>query len=46
MFKEIIEKTIEVYINDMLVKSLRATNHIAHLEEAFGILRKHGMILG
>ncbi|XP_057461085.1 uncharacterized protein LOC130751495 [Actinidia eriantha] len=45
MFKELIGKTMEVYINDMLVKSLQAADHIAHLKEAFGVLRKHRMIL-
>ena len=40
-----IEKTMEVCIVDMLVKSLKATDHIAHLKEVFGILRKHQMIL-
>ena len=29
----------------MLVKSIKAANHIAHLEEAFDILRKHRMML-
>ena len=38
MFREQIGKTMEVYIDDMLVKSLKAANHIVHLEEAFGIL--------
>ena len=45
MFKELIGKTMEVYIDDMLVKSVEAANHIAHLEEAFDILRKHRMML-
>ncbi|GFY99328.1 hypothetical protein Acr_13g0007290 [Actinidia rufa] len=45
MFKEHIGKTMEVYIDDMLVKSLQAADHIAHLEEAFGILRQHRMML-
>ena len=36
---------MKVYIYDMLVKSLKATDHIAHLEEAFGVLRKHRMML-
>ena len=36
---------MEVYINDMLVKSLKAIDHIVHLEELFGILRKHRMML-
>ena len=29
----------------MLVKSLNVADHIAHLEEAFGVLRKHRMML-
>ncbi|GFZ03479.1 hypothetical protein Acr_16g0001030 [Actinidia rufa] len=45
MFKELIEDTMEVYINDMLVKSLKAKDHIAHLERTFSILRHHCMIL-
>ena len=36
---------MEVYINDMLVKSLEAVNHIAHLEKVFGVLWKHRMML-
>ncbi|GFS37316.1 hypothetical protein Acr_00g0051350 [Actinidia rufa] len=45
MFKEQIGKTMEVYIDDMLVKSLRSSDHIGHLEEAFSILRRHRMML-
>ncbi|GFS40548.1 hypothetical protein Acr_00g0069240 [Actinidia rufa] len=45
MFKEQIGNTMEVYIDDMLVKSLRSSDHIAHLEEAFSILRRHRMML-
>ncbi|GFS37212.1 hypothetical protein Acr_00g0050680 [Actinidia rufa] len=45
MFNAQIGKTMEVYIDDMLVKSLQAHNHIAHLEEAFDILRRHRMML-
>ena len=36
---------MEVYIDDMLVKSLKAVDHIAHLEEAFGFLQKHRIML-
>ena len=36
---------MEVHIDEMLVKSLKAADHIAHLEEVFGILRKHRMVL-
>ncbi|GFS28943.1 hypothetical protein Acr_00g0004750 [Actinidia rufa] len=45
MFKEQIGNTMEVYIDDMLVKSLRSSDHIAHLEEAFSILCRHRMML-
>ncbi|GFY89059.1 hypothetical protein Acr_06g0009990 [Actinidia rufa] len=45
MFKKQIGKTMEVYIDDMLVKSLRSSDHIAHLKEAFSIMRRHRMML-
>ena len=40
-----IGKTMEVYIDNMLVKSLKVVDHITHLEKAFGILKKHWMML-
>ena len=33
-FKDIIGKTMEVYVDDMLVKSLDKADHISHLQEA------------
>ncbi|GFZ06762.1 hypothetical protein Acr_18g0009320 [Actinidia rufa] len=45
MFKEQIGKTMEVYIDDMLVKSFRSSDHIAHLKEAFSIFCRHRMML-
>ena len=45
MFKEMIGKIMEVYIDNMLVKNLRAADHIIHLKEMFGILREHHMML-
>jgi len=36
---------MEVYIDDMIVKSLNACDHIKHLQETFDILRKHNMKL-
>ena len=36
---------MEVYIDDMLVKSITAELHIAHLSEAFQILRNYNMKL-
>nr|XP_016456464.1 PREDICTED: uncharacterized protein LOC107780436 [Nicotiana tabacum] len=36
---------MEVYIDDMLVKTKRKEDHISHLKEAFDILRRYGMKL-
>ena len=38
IFKDQIGRTIEVYVDDMLVKSTKAKDHIRHLEEMFVIL--------
>ena len=40
-----LEKTMEVYIDDELVKSVYAKKHVEHLEECFNMLRKNGMKL-
>ena len=45
MFQKQISTTMEVYIDDMLVKSTTAELHIAHLSEAFQILRNYNMKL-
>ena len=45
MFQKQIGTTMEVYIDDMLVKSTTAELHIAHLFEAFQILREYNMKL-
>ena len=45
MFQKQIGTTMEVYIDDMLVKSTTAELHIVHLSEAFQILRKYNMKL-
>ena len=45
MFQKQIGTTMEVYIDDMLVKSPTAKLHIAHLSEAFQILREYNMKL-
>ena len=39
MFKEQIGKTMEVYIDDVLVKSKVASDHVTHLADMFKILR-------
>lgn len=40
-----IGKTIDVYIGDNLVKTLRAKSYLKHLEEAFYVLWKYRMSL-
>ena len=35
MFKEQIGKIMEVYVDDMLVKSKVASDHVAHLTDMF-----------
>ena len=45
MFQKQIGTSMEVYIDDMLVKSTIAELHIAHLSEAFQILREYNMKL-
>ncbi|KAI3470756.1 hypothetical protein Pfo_027419 [Paulownia fortunei] len=45
MFKQQLERNIEVYVDDMLVKSTKAEAHIADLAEAFRVLRRYGMKL-
>ena len=45
MFQKQIGTSMEVYIDDMLVKSTTAELHIAHLAEAFQILKEYNMKL-
>ena len=45
MFREQIGKTMEVYVDDMLVKSKTAANHVTHLSDTFAVLRKYRMKL-
>ena len=45
MFQKHIGTTMEVYIDDMLVKSTTVELHIAHLFEAFQILREYNIKL-
>ena len=45
MFKDQIGKTMEVYVDDMLVKSLKTEEHIRNLNESFDILRRYKMKL-
>ena len=45
MFQKPIGMSMELYIDDMLVKSTTTELHIAHLTEAFQILREYNMKL-
>nr|XP_033512859.1 uncharacterized protein LOC117277560 [Nicotiana tomentosiformis] len=45
MFKDQLGNTMDVYIDNTLVKSTRKEDQIDHLKEAFDILRRYGMKL-
>ena len=45
MFQEHLGKTMEVYIDDMLVKNQHSRDHISHMSDTFQILRKFNMKL-
>ena len=45
IFKLLLGKTMEVYIDDMLVKSKQRPDHITHLQEAFDLLKAYDMKL-
>ena len=45
MFKSRLGKNIEVYIDDMVVKSKAVSEHVGDLKDIFKILRKHELYL-
>ena len=45
IFQPLIGKTMEVYIDDMLVKSKEHPDHMKHLQETFELLRRYVMKL-
>lgn len=45
MFKDKIRRTIEVYIDEMVVKSKKDERHVTDLNETFKILRRHNLCL-
>lgn len=45
MFKHQIGKTMEVYMDNLLVKSKKAAQHLIDLRESFAVLRKYKMKL-
>ena len=45
MFRPLLGSTMEVYIDDMLVKSKQRPDHATHLQQTFDLLREYGMKL-
>ncbi|KAH9802528.1 hypothetical protein KPL71_001423 [Citrus sinensis] len=45
IFKPLIGRTMEVCVDDMITKSKNPKEHVEHLEETFGFLRKYKMKL-
>ena len=45
MFRPLLDNTMEVYIDDLLVKSKQRPDHVTHLQQAFDLLREYGMKL-
>ena len=45
IFKDLIGRSIEIYIDDMLVESKMAGDHAEHLKQMFNILQKYQMKL-
>ena len=45
IFKPLIGRTVEVYINDFVVKSKTRSEHAQHLEETFLLMRTYNMKL-
>ena len=45
IFKPLINKTMEVYIDDIVVKSKTRVKHVQHLEKAFCFMRAYNMKL-
>ena len=45
MFRPLLGSTMEVYIDDMLVKSKQRQDHVTHLQQVFDLLREYDMKL-
>ena len=45
IFRPLLGETMEVYIDDMLVKFKKSLDHTKHLQEAFELLHKYSMKL-
>ena len=45
MFARQLGKNVQVYVDDMLVKSVRESDHLSDLQETFDTLRSYNMKL-
>ena len=45
MFKPQLDKNIEIYVDDMVVKSKVVSEHLGDLSSTFNVLRKHKLHL-
>ncbi len=45
MFAQQLGRTIEVYINDIVVKSIKSSDHTQDLRQVLDILRRHNLKL-
>lgn len=43
IFHELIDKSVEVYIDDVVVKSVDVTAHVVDIRQAFAKMRHHGL---
>ncbi|CAL8135842.1 unnamed protein product [Prunus armeniaca] len=43
IFHDLIGRTVEVYIDDIVVKSPSKADHVGHLRQAFNCMRAHGL---
>jgi hypothetical protein len=43
IFHELLRNTVEVYIDDIVVKSTEFSSHIADLRKTFGKMRRYGL---
>jgi len=41
VFKDLFGRTMEVYVNDMLVESVLRTDHLQYLGEAFDLMQRY-----
>lgn len=45
IFKERIRRTMKVYVDDMIIMSVHASDHAGHLTDTFNVIKQHQMRL-